>query len=648
MIAALLLLIQQPQTITFSHPCAHSSVVLEALGKAAGLELRPSGSVSKDYFLVSFKDIQVQEALEQIASSLNATWTQKDGMRYLGRTPAQEASDFNVEYRAKATTVRKALADKTLAPLDSKSSEALAAQVRDFGGNGTNEDWNRFRPLARKLPGYRALVRLASKLDWESLVKDVESQVTFGTRRGSQPWPQGSSEVSRDLSKEWAAYAEVSARAGVPETDLYQALSGSLHDLEPSLQLSVQVHDSGVSVMLNCLVGNAWRNIGYESVSFAESGTVPEWVQKLEGPCQRTVAAQESVQPAFLSEVRPEFRAALLTESNGDAVLSAASELLLQAAEQVRSPIVACIPDRAYVTMAESEGLHGMTLRAALSVLLTKRVLTSKQSNGWISIGPADPYTARHHRMDRSAFLRMARQMDTIKSLPLDTYADFVATTNSDETMKVVSHALGRAFELSSGIPMIGLEVLRIYGLMREAERANAREGAYVLPANSDLARFAVPLAGKATMFDEGDSGRTARRPGQERQAALAKLPKNVERTVTVRQLAYVQPLDFGGRPGQWIAPMDPDTFAANRAVPKSANSLDQRDYSRVALVSGWAVNLGMRRLDGSGGGTSFGRYADPMEKLVFIPFDDLPEAIKAAISRAEKTLPRSFGGGGL
>jgi hypothetical protein len=298
--------------------------------------------------------------------------------------------------------------------------------------------------------------------------------------------------------------------------------------------------------------------------------------------------------------------------------------------------------------MAESEGLHGMTLKAALSALLTTKVLTSEQSNGWISIVPADPYTARYQRMDRSAFLRMARHMDANKSLPLDTYADFVATTSNDETMKVVSHALGRAFELTSGIPMVGLDVLRIYGLMREAERANAKEGGYVLPANSDLARFAVPLAGKATMFHEGDSARMARRPGQERQAALARLPRNVEWTVTVRQQAYVQPLNFGGRPGQWIAPMDPDTFAANRAIPKSAIMMDQRDYSRVALVSGWAVNMGTRRLDGSGGGTSFGRYADPMEKLVFIPFDDLPEAIRAAISRAEKALPSSFGGGGF
>ncbi|MCH7944926.1 MAG: hypothetical protein IIC73_02770, partial [Armatimonadetes bacterium] len=73
-----------PATITFTHPCDRAEVVLEALGEELNLTLKPSGSVNKDYFLVSFKDVPVKEAFEKIAETLNATWTRKDDVYYLG------------------------------------------------------------------------------------------------------------------------------------------------------------------------------------------------------------------------------------------------------------------------------------------------------------------------------------------------------------------------------------------------------------------------------------------------------------------------------------------------------------------------------------------------------------------------------------
>ncbi|MCH8978931.1 MAG: hypothetical protein IH945_06775, partial [Armatimonadetes bacterium] len=88
MLSALLALSFQvaPQTITFTHPCAHSAVVLKALGKELNLTLNPSGSVNKDYFLVSFKDVPVQQAFEKISETLNAKWVKKGDVTYLTRS----------------------------------------------------------------------------------------------------------------------------------------------------------------------------------------------------------------------------------------------------------------------------------------------------------------------------------------------------------------------------------------------------------------------------------------------------------------------------------------------------------------------------------------------------------------------------------
>ena len=88
-----LALIAQQQTVTFTHPGAHSSVVLAALGQELNLTLRPSGSVNKDYFLVHFKKVSIEEAFDKIAETLNATWTKKNDVYYLGRTRQQDMQD---------------------------------------------------------------------------------------------------------------------------------------------------------------------------------------------------------------------------------------------------------------------------------------------------------------------------------------------------------------------------------------------------------------------------------------------------------------------------------------------------------------------------------------------------------------------------
>lgn len=59
MISALLFIAVASPTLTFTHTCAKSNVVLEALGKELGVQIKPGGSVRDDYFLVRFVDVPV-------------------------------------------------------------------------------------------------------------------------------------------------------------------------------------------------------------------------------------------------------------------------------------------------------------------------------------------------------------------------------------------------------------------------------------------------------------------------------------------------------------------------------------------------------------------------------------------------------------
>ena len=86
----LLSVISQNNAIDFVHPVASSKVVLEALGERIGMDLRPSGTVQKDYFLVRSISDSPETIMERIATTLNASWTERNGVRYLGRSIAED------------------------------------------------------------------------------------------------------------------------------------------------------------------------------------------------------------------------------------------------------------------------------------------------------------------------------------------------------------------------------------------------------------------------------------------------------------------------------------------------------------------------------------------------------------------------------
>ena len=102
MVSAFLLgvALSQPQTVTFTHPCAHSSVVLAALGEKLGTKMAPGGSVLRDYFAVKLTDRPVEEAMRVIAETLNAEWVRRGDYLVLDRGPKQEKAELDQENAA--------------------------------------------------------------------------------------------------------------------------------------------------------------------------------------------------------------------------------------------------------------------------------------------------------------------------------------------------------------------------------------------------------------------------------------------------------------------------------------------------------------------------------------------------------------------
>jgi hypothetical protein len=646
MLASLLLLAQQPQTVTFSHPCANSAVVLEALGKELGQPMKPTGSVARDFVLIELHDVPVDVALDKLAHTLNATWKASNGVRYLERTPAQEQQDFDVEYGRRAQAVRDVVTKRDSTPFTEERAEALATTVRDFGDTRQTENWNRFQPIARQLPGHRAMLELAGLLDLDALVRADATLVEYASFDGKQPLPAGSDQVLRDLAKEWATFATAGARVGLAGDSVYLQYSRNAEELMKGLQLSVHLNKDSVLLMLSFLVERQWVSLGYHLVPYSESARVPEWVGSLKDPARLSELATESIKPSLIGEGREGLRQALIEGGTADVALSAPGDLVHQAA-QGRN-VVAVVPDTAYVALAKTQLPTEAPLATVFGVLFSNGAIVAERDGEWLTVKPASPYSARRARMDRTAFQRMCRYVEEYRQLPLDQFADFVATTVEDSTMETAANLFGRAFKAGSGLSSTGLDAIRLYGLLSRADRAAAKSGRVAFRGRTDFERYALALANVSRNMYDGDNVRplVQKRPGKEQEAALAALPAGMQWTVTAREKNYLLPYNPALKVGEWTFPMDVESFSVNFLLSQRRNGEAGPDFSRIAHVPGWAVDLGIERLDGNGGGVHFGRYSDPMAALKFGSMNDLPRDLQDEVNAAIERNRKIWGGG--
>ncbi|HXH59882.1 MAG TPA: hypothetical protein VNI20_00840, partial [Fimbriimonadaceae bacterium] len=188
----------QQQTITFTHPCANSAVVLEALGKRLGVTMRPSGSVTKDYFLVSFHDITKEEALDKIASALNATWEEKNDVTYLTRTHNQELAEKDAVHKQEVQAIQEWL-DKNKVTDDFTLDKAKGMleqllPLAPYPGSYDEVRLNKFDEIEKSSPINRYALRLAAEIGAEAIAQTYLSDPIVFTQNptGSQrQFPNG-------------------------------------------------------------------------------------------------------------------------------------------------------------------------------------------------------------------------------------------------------------------------------------------------------------------------------------------------------------------------------------------------------------------------------------------------------------------------
>lgn len=217
MLVAALVLAQQPRTVTFSHPCAASAVVLEALGKAIGLPLKPSGSVMDDYLLLRFDETPVDVALKKLGDVANATWTESNGVRYLGRTKQQEDAGLVALKKRLAAAIADYVANDALrvTSWDATRTMSLMRETLQPGG-----DFDKQKAAAltdQSGPCRELLDEFLRTIGAEKLVAlpDGETVFRWSPGKGEQRIPPGLRPKAELASKSVNAFAAAMRAAGV-------------------------------------------------------------------------------------------------------------------------------------------------------------------------------------------------------------------------------------------------------------------------------------------------------------------------------------------------------------------------------------------------------------------------------------------------
>jgi hypothetical protein len=494
----------QSKTVTFEHPCASSATVLEALGKQLGVQMKPSGSVMKDFIIVRFNEVPVEDAMKKLAESLNATWTQTGGVNYLTRTGLQENNEKREAVGAATKLVQTWLDKRKVdGTVTLENSQKLIEDVLPLIKSGRNgqfneQAWQRQRELENGGPLARYLTRLLKEIGAATIadMEDDESVQYVENPSGTQRrLPSG--EATKLFTVETAIYKEALSRTGAlerlgEEGTMYSGLihpymEGYYRNGEKTV-LTVNKRRDYYSIQFS-VAGGGQIN---DSISVSQEATVnlPEALTKQEGSYEPTAVEKELGKAASIMfsgrggqavELSAESVAALSDPIANEPLTFFGSKWLLDASKSLNRNVVGVLSDDMFLAgmfMASQNQLSFAQFWTFMPRMGTgyKIALDDK----WLTIYPSDPIGIRDRRIDREAWKRAISLGRPGGTASLEHLAAFAAL--SDDEMGVMIASLPAAF-MDHGISIDALQrdgnlhALRLYGRLTAQQQKAARNG---------------------------------------------------------------------------------------------------------------------------------------------------------------------------
>ena len=501
---AALLLFQQTQTVTFSHPCARADVVLSALSNQLEVPLKATGPVESEYFLVRFDDVPVSEALEKIATALNATWSQRNGVRYLTRTQAQ-ADAGPREMRARLEKGIAAYIESDALKVTSwDRTRARELFVKHVGPDGTL-DRQAASGASRMLGPCREMldefVRAVGARKLASLPEDRPVTFRWSPKRGEQAIPASLRAKAETFSRSVNSFAEAARETGLPtggDFDLPGELriAGGRQSVTPdfvAFQATVRAESVYMIMMPNGVNPSPYANV---VINGKRDGGPTPVIPEFEGTYvpSALAAAYSRAMVRALAGAAPKLDGEaedgkLLLAWFGEGMTSpdpthvTQGELLLQVAEAAGLNAVVAVSDGAFSGHSVAN-FAGRPLRDAL-VQLARQDTTIDFKNRWlIAYPPLDPEA--RSRFDRAATAKLALRAYQEGWARLDPLAEFAAACSDARSWHMGREVAGILRPLlrprSWGLYKGTLEALKLYHTLPSAAKSQAKSEWVAIP----------------------------------------------------------------------------------------------------------------------------------------------------------------------
>ena len=489
MLTALLvgLIWPQPQTVTFSHACAHSSVVLEALGKELGVKMGPGGSVLQDYFAVKFTDRPIEDVKRVIAETLNAVWVQRGEYLVLDRGPVQHRKEQEQDSELLRAEINKYLEANPTREFDKgafkvKAIELVAASSNPQQASKAKTDLYKLSPGALLGPN------VIRSLGPDALLATEEGKSVTYILKGN-----GETNMPPDLLRTLQRYFDdCDAADEVANNVGATAVTGTLVSrpelgAETTLRLFRQRGRITVMVVSKSDVTTSNPKTSMGLLATFGGAEVPK--PKFEGLTQRlkiedraksllNVAWSKRYLYAEVAEPAPveqqSLALSLAQDLVSNEVLDIVGMLPLKAvAEQKKRDYVALIDD----SQAENAPWMGVVEAATLQVVWESwgqgLSITEDTETKILKVFPNKPRNVRETRFDRAEASRFVNSFVANRRVTIDALGGLAVASDSEQAFGQNVFA-GRLFLPVTHFQGSNWEALRVYGSINGGQKRQA------------------------------------------------------------------------------------------------------------------------------------------------------------------------------
>jgi len=441
----------QPQMVTFQCSASPLSKVIPALSKASGIRMTFDSAIGKAIVQVYAKDVDPKVLMDKIAEAASGKWEKdEDGYR-LTLDSDLVRDEARQEVNARAETIKKSL--ESMLKQGGGASGGPVSTLREVRVDSRAQGGQPavFQSDANPA-GNKALIQLLQMIGPQTLAQiGNDARVVFAlpANRSQRALPLGANKIINTM------IAEMPQREGPPvvATKVHlivsrQFISGVLMaelkvgdprgrtiaremvavPFEPVLKpTEIELKKGDSKVVLSGLAAELARVFadvhpaGDGLAAYTSISTVV--VTSNTGPGGAVVSAPPPGQerPALSDKAKE----AVLNPDKEDPLAYLPGEALKAVAEAEQINMVACIPDSSLVPAASS--LNGGTISVAGVVAnLSKWQMSGKFSDGFLTIRPALPASARALRLDRAAAASALKLVASQGYLTLDQKAAYV------------------------------------------------------------------------------------------------------------------------------------------------------------------------------------------------------------------------------